>query len=59
LKCSWVRCDLAGTGHVQFSTWRWRSGRDLRALVNQVLGAVKRTSSPKDFMLTEKDFVLI
>jgi hypothetical protein len=37
-----------------------RSGRDLRALVNQaVLGAVKRTSSPKDFMLTEKDFSLL
>jgi ATPase family protein associated with various cellular activities (AAA) len=37
-----------------------QSGRDLRALVNQaVLGAVKRTSSPKDFMLTEKDFALI
>ena len=34
-----------------------RSGRDLRALVNQaVLGAVKRISSPKDFTLIEKDF---
>jgi SpoVK/Ycf46/Vps4 family AAA+-type ATPase len=37
-----------------------QSGRDLRALVNQaVLGAVKRTCSPEDFMLTEKDFALI
>jgi SpoVK/Ycf46/Vps4 family AAA+-type ATPase len=34
-----------------------QSGRDLRALVNQaVLAAVKRTSSPKDFTLIEKDF---
>jgi DNA replication protein DnaC len=34
-----------------------QSGRDLRALVNRaVLAAVKRTSSPKDFTLTEKDF---
>ena len=37
-----------------------RSGRDLRALVNQaVLAGVKRTSSPKDFTLTEKDFALL
>jgi DNA replication protein DnaC len=34
-----------------------KSGRDLRALVNQaVLSAVKRTSSPKDFALCETDF---
>ena len=34
-----------------------QSGRDLRALVNRaVLAAVKRTSSPKDFTLIEKDF---
>jgi AAA+ superfamily predicted ATPase len=34
-----------------------KSGRDLRALVNQaVLSAVKRTSSPKDFALCEADF---
>jgi DNA replication protein DnaC len=34
-----------------------QSGRDLRALVNgAVLAAVKRTSSPKDFTLIEKDF---
>jgi DNA replication protein DnaC len=34
-----------------------QSGRDLRALVNRaVLAAVKRTSSPKDFTLNEKDF---
>src|SRR4029077_9465506 len=34
-----------------------RSGRDLRALVNQaVLAGVKRTSLPKDFTLIEKDF---
>jgi transitional endoplasmic reticulum ATPase len=33
------------------------SGRDLRALVNQaVLAAVKRTNSPKDLTLIEKDF---
>jgi ATP-dependent 26S proteasome regulatory subunit len=37
-----------------------QSGRDLRALVNRaVLAAVKRTSSPKDFTLTEKDFALL
>jgi hypothetical protein len=37
-----------------------KSGRDLRAVVNQaILTAVKRTSSPKDFMLTEKDFALL
>jgi transitional endoplasmic reticulum ATPase len=37
-----------------------RSGRDLRALVNRaVLRAVKRTSSPKDFTLTEKDLALL
>jgi AAA+ superfamily predicted ATPase len=37
-----------------------RSGRDLRALVTQaVLAGVKRTSSPKDFTLTEKDFALL
>ncbi len=37
-----------------------RSGRDLRALVNQaVLAGVRRTSSPRDFMLTEKDFGLL
>ena len=36
-----------------------QSGRDLRALVNRaVLAAVKRTSSPKDFTLIEKDFAL-
>jgi transitional endoplasmic reticulum ATPase len=35
-----------------------KSGRDLRALVNQaVLGAVKRTNSPKEFALFEADFV--
>jgi transitional endoplasmic reticulum ATPase len=34
-----------------------QSGRDLRGLVNRaVLAAVKRTSSPKDFTLIEKDF---
>ena len=34
-----------------------QSGRDLRALVNRaVLAAVKRTSSPKDLTLIEKDF---
>jgi SpoVK/Ycf46/Vps4 family AAA+-type ATPase len=34
-----------------------KSGRDLRALVNQaVLSAVKRTSSPKDFALCAADF---
>ena len=34
-----------------------KSGRDLRALVNQaVLSAVKRTASPKDFALSEADF---
>jgi SpoVK/Ycf46/Vps4 family AAA+-type ATPase len=37
-----------------------QSGRDLRALVNRaVLAAVKRTSSPKDFTLIEKDFALL
>ena len=37
-----------------------RSGRDLLALVNRaVLAAVKRTSSPKDFTITEKDFALL
>jgi ATP-dependent Zn protease len=36
-----------------------KSGRDLRAVVNRaVLSAVKRSSSPKDFALTEKDFAL-
>jgi transitional endoplasmic reticulum ATPase len=36
-----------------------QSGRDLRALVNQaVLNAVKRTSSPGEFGLSEEDFVL-
>ena len=36
-----------------------KSGRDLRAVVNKaVLSAVKRSSSPKDFALTEKDFAL-
>lgn len=35
-----------------------KSGRDLRALVNQaVLAAVKRTASPEDFALSEADFV--
>jgi DNA replication protein DnaC len=34
-----------------------QSGRDLRALVNRaVLAAVKRTSSPKELTLIEKDF---
>jgi SpoVK/Ycf46/Vps4 family AAA+-type ATPase len=34
-----------------------QSGRDLRAVVNRaVLAAVKRSSSPKDFTLIEKDF---
>jgi len=36
-----------------------QSGRDLRALVNRaVLAAVKRTSSPKDLTLIERDFAL-
>jgi SpoVK/Ycf46/Vps4 family AAA+-type ATPase len=36
-----------------------KSGRDLRALVNQaVLAAVKRTSSPLSFALSETDFSL-
>jgi transitional endoplasmic reticulum ATPase len=36
-----------------------KSGRDLRAVVNKaVLSAVKRSSSPKDFALTEKNFAL-
>jgi SpoVK/Ycf46/Vps4 family AAA+-type ATPase len=36
-----------------------KSGRDLRAVVNQaVLAAVKRCSSPKDFSLFDSDFAL-
>jgi AAA+ superfamily predicted ATPase len=36
-----------------------KSGRDLRALVNQaILSAVKRSSSPRDFGLCEADFAL-
>jgi hypothetical protein len=36
-----------------------KSGRDLRAVVNQaVLSAVKRSSSPRDFGLAEGDFAL-
>ena len=36
-----------------------KSGRDLRAVVNQaVLSAVKRTSSPQSLSLFEEDFAL-
>ena len=36
-----------------------KSGRDLRQLVSAaVLGAVKRTASPREFALDESDFVL-